>query len=76
MASRLEAATKQFGTPILVSSALQSQFSPEMKSLVRFIDRVTVKGSTQPIGLYTIDVNVDDLPASKDPETDYPDLNK
>lgn len=37
-----------------------------MKRYTRYIDRVTVKGSHFPIGLYTIDMVVDDLPPSKD----------
>lgn len=41
--------------------------TPELKSITRYIDRVTVKGSNEPIGLYTIDVNVNDLPPSKIP---------
>lgn len=39
-----------------------------MKRFTRYIDRVTVKGSIRPIGLYTIDMVVDGLQPSKDPE--------
>lgn len=38
-----------------------------MQKYTRYIDKVTVKGSIRPIGLYTIDMNVDNLPPSKDP---------
>lgn len=105
MASRLEAATKQFGVPILLSSDFvvrtpprrspappraatslrkqgysapespssracggrltppgppsprtpQSLLSPTVAAQCRQIDRVTVKGSTVPVGLYTFD---------------------
>ena len=45
MASRLEAATKQFGTPLLISGQLHNLFSEVTKRYMRMIDRVTVKGS-------------------------------
>ncbi len=41
-----------------------------MKRYTRYIDRVTVKGSIKPIGFYTIDMVVDTLPPSKDPEAE------
>mmetsp|Transcript_16748 Transcript_16748/g.25818 ORF Transcript_16748/g.25818 Transcript_16748/m.25818 type:complete len:225 (+) Transcript_16748:1941-2615(+) len=45
MASRLEAATKQFGTEILVSGALRDILSDDFQAIMREIDTVTVKGS-------------------------------
>ena len=39
--------------------------SDSFKSVARYIDRVTVKGSVRPIGLYTIDTDCDGLPPSK-----------
>lgn len=36
-----------------------------MKKYTRYIDRVTVKGSNKPIGLYTVDMDYEDLPRSK-----------
>ncbi len=54
MASRLEAATKQYGVPILISGALYKIASQETKKQLRHIDRVTVKGSVQPIGICSI----------------------
>ena len=50
MASRLEAATKQFGTPLLISGQLYNLFSEITKRYMRQIDRVTVKGSIKPLG--------------------------
>ena len=50
MASRLEAATKQFGVPILVSGQLIEAMTPRMRTYFRQIDRVTVKGSVEPLG--------------------------
>ena len=52
MASRLEAATKQFGVPILISGELYSICTKEVQKHLRLIDKVTVKGSTQPLGKY------------------------
>jgi len=45
MASRLEAATKQFGVDFLISEALYEMLTSDMKDFCRMIDRVTVKGS-------------------------------
>jgi class 3 adenylate cyclase len=45
MASRLEAATRQFGVDFLLSEDLYELLTPEMKEYCRNIDRVTVKGS-------------------------------
>lgn len=68
MASRLQAATKQFGVDFLVSEDLYELLTPDMKSFFRNIDRVTVKGSEKPIRLYTIDLNYEKItpPARKD----------
>eukprot|EP01017_Pseudomicrothorax_dubius_P002834 TRINITY_DN10243_c0_g1_i2.p1 TRINITY_DN10243_c0_g1~~TRINITY_DN10243_c0_g1_i2.p1 ORF type:complete len:923 (-),score=216.37 TRINITY_DN10243_c0_g1_i2:139-2907(-) len=65
MASRLEAATKQFGVPILISSALYNFFSSTTKEKCRQIDYVTVKGSLQPIGLFTVDMDISKLELKK-----------
>lgn len=56
MASRLEAATKQFRTPLLLSEDFYDALSAKARKRCRKIDRVTVKGSIQPMGLFTCDV--------------------
>lgn len=58
MASRLEAATKQFGVNLLISENLYDILTPGLQSFCRNIDRVTVKGSNKPLKLYTIDMNL------------------
>lgn len=58
MASRLEAATKQFGVHILISEDLYEMITPSLKKFCRNIDRVTVKGSAKPLRLYTIDLRL------------------
>ena len=63
LASRLEAATRQFGVPMLFSGQLYDILSPEMRKLTRQIDCVLVKGSKVPIRLYTIDVDLTNVPA-------------
>mmetsp|Transcript_3670 Transcript_3670/g.4918 ORF Transcript_3670/g.4918 Transcript_3670/m.4918 type:complete len:841 (+) Transcript_3670:546-3068(+) len=69
MAARLEAATKQFGTPLLLSQDFVSIMSAPTREKCRKIDRVTVKGSTQPMGLFTYDVDLDRLVSSANAET-------
>ena len=59
IAARLESATKQFGVNLLISGPLYDKCSDDMKRLCRFVDCVMVKGSEQPLDLYTIDVNLD-----------------
>lgn len=63
MASRLEAATKQFGSTILVSGDFARLLSPGLRRRVRQVDCVTVKGSNKPMDLFTYDVNLDRIHA-------------
>mmetsp|Transcript_6512 Transcript_6512/g.5800 ORF Transcript_6512/g.5800 Transcript_6512/m.5800 type:complete len:136 (+) Transcript_6512:800-1207(+) len=56
MASRLEAATKQFGVPMLISGQLYEVMTNRAQTYLRKIDVVTVKGSDVPLELYTCDV--------------------
>lgn len=57
MASRLDAATRQFGIPFLMSHSLYNCLSINLQHMCRIIDCVLVKGSTEPIGLYTFDID-------------------
>lgn len=75
MASRLEAATKQFGVPLLVSNSIYGICSPITKSKLRKIDRVTVKGSKEPIELFTVDLDPYLLKPSEETEAD-PDVKR
>jgi len=61
MAARLEAATAQFGTLLLISGPLHDIMSNEMQACCREIDKVTVKGSIKPMRLFTIDIQIKDL---------------
>lgn len=58
MASRLEAATKQYGVDLLISEDVFRLLSASTQALCRQVDRITVKGSTKPISIYTYDVPI------------------
>lgn len=66
MAARLEAATKQFNTPLLISGHLRDIMSNAFQQVCREIDTVTVKGSIKPMRLYTITIQTDDLTVEED----------
>lgn len=53
MASRLEAASKQYGVQLLMSGPFVRRVSPYLRDQCRPVDCVTVKGSNVPIMLYT-----------------------
>ena len=55
LASRLEAATKQYGVPILMSGDFHALLSPRVQQRCRMLDRVTVKGSLEPISVFAWD---------------------
>ncbi|GMH49042.1 hypothetical protein TrRE_jg13570 [Triparma retinervis] len=57
MAARLEAATHQFGTPLLVSGPFVNEMSAAARAMCRKIDVVTVKGSQIPLELWTCDIS-------------------
>lgn len=66
MSARLMAATMQYGVPVLISGILHGIFSDEIKNVCREIDRVTVKGSIQPIKLFTVDMDINNLEEKPD----------
>jgi class 3 adenylate cyclase len=68
LASRLEAATRQYGVPLLISGQLHSLLSNEAKKHMRRVDRVEVKGSKFPMDMYTCDCDVSKLTEDKQPE--------
>jgi len=57
VAARLDSASSQYGVCILMSHFLMALCNKEMKAYCRLIDHVTVKGSKQPVRLYTIDLD-------------------
>ena len=52
LASRLEGATKQYHVPLLMSDAFVSGLSGSIQSTCRRVDRVTFKGSSEPMTMY------------------------
>jgi class 3 adenylate cyclase len=67
ISARLEAATKQFGVPLLFTGEFADLLSPKVRKMCRQIDCVTVKGSLHPVKLFTFDVRVDNIdPPGKD----------
>ncbi len=57
MASRLEAATKQYGVMILISGTVIANLTKSsLRDNCRKLDCVTVKGSAEPLVLYTFDM--------------------
>ena len=66
MASRLEAATKQYGVPLLISGPLIDICTADMRQIARQIDIVTVKGSKTPLRLYTVDIDESEFVEVKD----------
>eukprot|EP00290_Baffinella_frigidus_P031727 CAMPEP_0180265342 /NCGR_PEP_ID=MMETSP0988-20121125/393_1 /TAXON_ID=697907 /ORGANISM="non described non described, Strain CCMP2293" /LENGTH=831 /DNA_ID=CAMNT_0022235805 /DNA_START=33 /DNA_END=2528 /DNA_ORIENTATION=+ len=56
LAARLESATEQFEVDILMSEKFADMLSPQVRALCRAVDRVTVKGSSEPMLIYTYDV--------------------
>ena len=66
MASRLEAATKQYGVALLISGSLHDIFSEPIKKICREVDTALVKGSLVPMRLFTVDINFEGLAEKKD----------
>jgi len=66
MAARLEAATKQFGVTLLLSESFIHLLSPAERRRCRQIDCVTVKGSIQPVGLFTLDIDCSAVSSTAD----------
>lgn len=63
----MEAATKIFRTPILVSGALRDLMSNQFQKVLREIDTITVKGSIKPIRIFTVTLETEDLESMDDP---------
>ncbi len=55
MASRLQAATKGYGTGMLVTQAVYGLMTPNRRNM-RWIDRVVPEGEEKAINLYTVDI--------------------
>jgi hypothetical protein len=60
MASRLEAATKEYGAHMLITEDIY-QLMTENKKYLRKVDRVLFAGYNKPKDLYTVDLHVPSL---------------
>lgn len=54
LTSRIEEATKTYQTPLLISQNTLYDLSSPGKYDIRFLDRIRVKGKTQPLSLYEV----------------------
>jgi adenylate cyclase len=54
LASRIESATKTYFTPLLISQNTLYNLAVPGKYDIRFLDRIRVKGKTQPLSIYEV----------------------
>ena len=54
LASRLEGLTKYYGAKIIISSATLELLEDPSRYCIRFLDRVSVKGKSEPIDIYEL----------------------
>lgn len=54
LTSRIEEATKTYGVPLLISQNTYYDLADPSKYDIRFLDRIRVKGKTQPLSLYEV----------------------
>ncbi len=54
LASRIEEATKTYFTPLLISQNTLYDLENPRKYDIRFLDRIRVKGKTQPLSIYEV----------------------
>ena len=66
MAMRLEGATKAFGVPLLIHQALHRHLTRKTRDYCRIIDCVVMAGNDNPVKLYTVDVDREQLDYEKE----------
>ena len=66
LAARLEVASWQYGVPLLLSGSLRDLCTKQVWAICREIDTVTVKGSLQPMRLFTVSVSFAEMVEVKD----------
>jgi len=68
MAERLEGATKAFKVPLLISGSLYRYFTRKTRGYCRQVDWVLVAGKDEPMKLFTIDVDPNNLELEEEPK--------
>ena len=76
LASRLESATKQYRVPLLMSEDFVSNLTGSMQKRTRKVDRVTFKGSSEPMTIYHYDDRPYDILATTTKPSNYAELIK
>jgi class 3 adenylate cyclase len=61
ISARLKAASEHYGVDLLFSGDLHKLLSPGFRDASREIDTITVKGSSQPVRIYTVHINAENL---------------
>ena len=74
LASRLESATKQYRVPLLMSDDFVSNLTGSMQKRTRKVDRVTFKGSSEPMTIYHYDDQPYDVLATTTKPSNYIEL--
>lgn len=57
----VQRATEIYGTSMLLTEAAQAKCSREIANSLRLVDRVKIKGSVEPMNLYTMDLATNEL---------------
>lgn len=68
MAETLEGATKVYGVPLLISESLYKCLSRKIKDYCRQVDWALFGGKLEPIKIYTIDVQPENIPLEDEKE--------
>jgi len=80
MSARMEAASRQFGVAVLMTESFFELMSTEAQAVCRRLDIVTVKGSAQPMPIYTYDTfqnqEFPELQAPKNTDLSLPSILK
>ena len=66
IAKQICEATEVYGVKLMATSELYKQLSPEFKKMMLVIDRVTVKGHPDPLELYTMTIEEEQMTSEND----------
>lgn len=61
VAGRLEAGTKHYGIPMLISGDLYNLMTLRNKEHLRQVDKVIMAAGEKPMDLYTVDLSIHNL---------------